>query len=131
MKATIFNSCYYYRFKQLSANKQTILDLETLNIPGIPDGLTVDTDGNVWVAVFDGGRVLKIDPRQPDTLLQVFEVPAEQTTSVTFGGANLTELYVTTGNKTFQEKPKGEGSGFVHVLMDLGIKGQKPNNVQL
>lgn len=68
------------------------------NIEGIPDGMTIDTDGNLWVAIFDGSCVIKIDPRQPETLLQKIQVPAKQVTSVAWGGPNLDELYVTSAN---------------------------------
>lgn len=30
---------------------------------GIPDGMSIDTEGKLWVACFDGGRVLRIDPQ--------------------------------------------------------------------
>lgn len=47
-------------------------------IDGFPDGMTIDVDGNLWVAVFNGYRVIKIDPRKPETLLQTIEIPAKQ-----------------------------------------------------
>lgn len=45
---------------------------------GLPDGQTIDTDGNLWVAVFNGGCVIKIDPRKPETLLETIVLPAKQ-----------------------------------------------------
>lgn len=39
------------------ANKKTVFDLQKNNIPGLPDGMTIDTDENLWVAVFGGGGV--------------------------------------------------------------------------
>lgn len=39
--------------------------------------MTIDTDGNLWVAVFDGGRVLHVDPRT-SKLLATIEIPAKQ-----------------------------------------------------
>ncbi|CAH0683377.1 unnamed protein product [Spodoptera exigua] len=49
-------------------------------IEGFPDGTTIDTDGNLWVAVFDGSCVLKINPRSGE-LLQKVSIPALQVTS--------------------------------------------------
>lgn len=42
------------------------------------DGMTIDTDGNLWVAVFGTSRVYQIDPKIPDTVLQYIEFPAKQ-----------------------------------------------------
>lgn len=44
----------------------------------MPDGQTIDADGNLWVAVFNGHSVLKIDPKQPETLLYTLKLPAKQ-----------------------------------------------------
>lgn len=44
---------------------------------GICDGMTIDTDGNLWIAIFSCSRVIKIDPRKPDTLLETIMFPAK------------------------------------------------------
>jgi sugar lactone lactonase YvrE len=61
---------------------------------GCPDGLTVDADGCVWVALWDGGQVRRYDPR--GQLIGVVTVPVPRVTSCTFGGPDLGDLYVTT-----------------------------------
>jgi sugar lactone lactonase YvrE len=64
------------------------------NVQGSPDGLTVDADGCVWVAMWGGGVVRRFAPSgQQDAVLPV---PASQPTSCAFGGPDLRELYVTT-----------------------------------
>lgn len=83
------------------SNRQPIFTLSKHDIPGLADGITIDTDGNLWVAIYNGGRVIKIDPRKPETLLYTLSLPAKQTTSVAFGGKKLDELYVTTGRGDF------------------------------
>jgi D-xylonolactonase len=60
---------------------------------GVPDGLAVDEEGGLWVAVCGGGAVERYSP-QGELLLQV-EMPTKAVTSVTFGGENLETLYVT------------------------------------
>ncbi|MEV6154107.1 SMP-30/gluconolactonase/LRE family protein [Nonomuraea sp. NPDC052129] len=59
-----------------------------------PDGLTVDASGHVWVALWGGGKVVRLRPDgQPDLTV---EVPATNVTSCAFGGPDLDILYVTT-----------------------------------
>jgi sugar lactone lactonase YvrE len=65
--------------------------------PGVPDGLVVDADGHVWVAVHGAGAVQRHAP--DGRLVARVEVPVEQVTAVTFGGPDLTDLYVTTARE--------------------------------
>jgi sugar lactone lactonase YvrE len=61
---------------------------------GLPDGLTVDAEGHVWVALYGGSAVHRY---RPDGALDgVLELPVSQVTACTFGGPGLAELYVTT-----------------------------------
>jgi sugar lactone lactonase YvrE len=63
---------------------------------GIPDGLTVDLDGCVWVAMWGGGALRRFTPYgQQDAVLPV---PVSQPTSCAFGGPGMSELYVTTAS---------------------------------
>ena len=62
-----------------------------------PDGLTVDADGGVWVALFGGGAVRRYT--ESGLLDQVVEVPAAQVTACTFGGADLDQLFITTSRE--------------------------------
>jgi sugar lactone lactonase YvrE len=62
---------------------------------GWPDGMTSDTDGHLWIALWGGARVSCWDPRSAQLLAQ-FSVPAWQVSSCVFGGAEMNELYITT-----------------------------------
>ena len=60
---------------------------------GVPDGLTVDADGCVWVAMWGGSALRRFTPEgQPDAVLPV---PVSQPTSCAFGGPDLADLYIT------------------------------------
>lgn len=59
---------------------------------GAPDGMTVDADGGLWVALWGGGAVHRYRDGQLD---QVVRLPVSQPTSCAFGGVDLDELYVT------------------------------------
>lgn len=65
---------------------------------GWPDGMTSDTDGNLWIAMWGGAQVTKWDPRTGHLLDQI-PMPVLQPSSCIFGGADLNELYVTSARK--------------------------------
>jgi sugar lactone lactonase YvrE len=67
-------------------------------VPGCnPDGLTVDSEGGVWVALYDGGAVRRYAP--DGTLDEVVELPVSKTTACTFGGRRLDRLFITTSRE--------------------------------
>jgi D-xylonolactonase len=61
---------------------------------GMPDGLTVDAEGNIWVAHWGGARITQFS--KGGFRLRHVQVPAPHVTTVGFGGENLATLYVTT-----------------------------------
>jgi sugar lactone lactonase YvrE len=62
----------------------------------VPDGLAVDADGGVWVAVWEGGVIQRYSPDGRTDA--VVELPASRVTSLAFGGQDLDQLYITTAN---------------------------------
>jgi len=60
----------------------------------LPDGMTVDAEGGLWVAVWGGRRVCRFEP--DGRFDRAIRVPASQVTSCTFGGSGLCDLFITT-----------------------------------
>jgi sugar lactone lactonase YvrE len=63
---------------------------------GSPDGMTIDREGNLWVAFWGGGCIRRISPE--GKIIGVFKLPISRVTSVAFGGENLSQLYITTAS---------------------------------
>lgn len=63
---------------------------------GIPDGMCVDVEGNLWVAHVGGRRVAKLDPS--GDLVDEIPVPAKAVTSVAFGGPDNADMYIVTAD---------------------------------
>ena len=64
------------------------------NSDGIPDGLTVDDEGGIWVALYGGSCVRRYD--EDGRLDAVLDVPAKNVTSCCFGGDDGRSLFITT-----------------------------------
>ncbi|MFV0338170.1 MAG: SMP-30/gluconolactonase/LRE family protein [Chthoniobacterales bacterium] len=84
----------------------------------IPDGMTVDADGNIWSARWDGSRLVKINA-EGNKLQEVF-FPRARVSSITFGGENLDVAYVSIA-ATEGEKKSLAGESIYQV--DLGVRG--------
>lgn len=66
-------------------------------LPGAPDGATVDAEGCVWNARYNGGCVARITP--DGRVDRVVRVPASRVTACAFGGADLRTLFITTARQ--------------------------------
>ena len=82
------------------SNRRTILTFPTdktaPDYGGRPDGATIDAEGMYWVAMFEGGRVLRISPS--GEILREIKLPVRCPTSVCFGGPDLRTLYITSAS---------------------------------
>ena len=66
---------------------------------GLPDGLTLDAEGGLWLAVFGSGELRRYTP--DGRLDTVVSLPVSQVTSAAFGGGDLSTLYITTARESF------------------------------
>ncbi|GAA2096745.1 SMP-30/gluconolactonase/LRE family protein [Streptomyces albiaxialis] len=83
---------------------------------GYPDGLTVDADGCVWVALWDGAAVRRYTPR--GELDRTLPLPVRRPTACAFGGPDLRDLYITSA-RTGLTRPHPL-SGSLLVIPDAG-----------
>ena len=72
--------------------RRPIIDLR--DCTGVPDGMTIDEEGTLWIAMCGGGEVRRYS--QGGDLLGILAVPTQLVTSVCFGGPQLDVLYITT-----------------------------------
>ncbi|XP_076237586.1 uncharacterized protein LOC143181185 [Calliopsis andreniformis] len=112
------------------SNKKTVFDLQKTNIPGMPDGMTIDSSGNLWVAVFGGGGVCQVDPKTGELMRFIKIENVSNVTSVTFGGDELDTLYVTTAYIGLNENQIKEqpNAGCVFAVKGLGVHGLPANS---
>jgi sugar lactone lactonase YvrE len=69
---------------------------------GFPDGMTIDAEGMLWIAQWDGYQVSRWNPHT-GKLLETVTIPAARVTSCVFGGKALNELYITTARTGLDE----------------------------
>lgn len=91
---------------------------ETPQVDASPDGMTIDQDGNLWIAFCHGACVVQYAP--DGALLQKIDIPCLETTACAFGGHYFDELYVTTG---VHKSEVEEHAGRLFVIKGLGIHG--------
>jgi sugar lactone lactonase YvrE len=89
----------------------------------LPDGMCIDAEGKLWIALFGGGAVTRWDPLD-GRLMQTVELPCRQVTSCCFGGPDLDQLLITTARRGLDAQALGEQplAGGLFQL-SLGIKG--------
>jgi gluconolactonase len=76
-----------------------------IRVEGGPDGLAVDAEGGIWVALYRAGAVQRYQPDgRPERRAQV---PARAVTSLCFGGGDLRDLYVVTADNTADASRRG------------------------
>ena len=96
---------------------------------GLPDGLTVDAEGFIWCAQWFGGCIVRYDPDGKEQ--QRISVPAAQSSSVAFGGPDLSDIFVTSAalDDSLPLAPPGyfptaQRTGGALYRLNLGIQGR-------
>lgn len=89
---------------------------------GIPDGLCVDAEGGVWVAIWLGGEVHRYT--RSGVLERIVRVPTPLVTSCTFAGPDFRTLIITTAGLG---RPDDAGAGVTYAHYPAGVHGMQAN----
>jgi sugar lactone lactonase YvrE len=116
LNCKIFKADYNEKNGELSNHRIFVTSPQSL---GIPDGMTVDKEGCVWSAHWDGACVIRYTPDGEEDLRIQF--PTKKVTSIIFGGKNYTDIYITTAGGD-KKDINGPASGALFHL-NLGIEG--------
>jgi len=115
---TIFS----YPFDPATGEIGAPLSFATVEAPAIPDGATIDAEGCLWSAHYDGWRVVRFMP--DGRIDRVIDLPVQRPTSCQFGGPDLRVLFVTTARQklTPQELATQPLAGAL-LALDVGVRG--------
>ncbi len=112
-----------YHYDQASGGIS--FDAVVVQVPageGVPDGMSLDANGDIWSARWDGGALFHYSPG--GQLLGSKAFPARKVSSITFGGPTWTDAYVTLAGGT-DRAAEGEGAGALYRTT-LGVAGRRP-----
>ena len=121
---TMIHTIYAYDFDLESGSlSNRRIFVHDPDVPGLPDGLCVDSEGFVWSARILDWRIIRYDP--DGKIEREIHLPVKNPTSCAFGGENLDELYVTTAaiGLTDEESRQQPLAGDLFRIHS-GIKGQ-------
>ena len=102
------------------SNKRQFAAIKGLG--GVPDGATVDADGNLWSAIAGGGKIVCFRP--DGSIARAVEVPAPIVTSVMFGGERLDVMYATSIGEKILDMEPGPDGGSLFAISGLGVRGK-------
>ena len=92
---------------------------------GVPDGMCIDSEDCLWIAVWGGSRIERVDTRT-GKLMSTLKVPAKNVTSCCFCGDDMKTLFITTSGDDLD----GEGDGLVY-FENVDVSGPAPDYVIL
>jgi sugar lactone lactonase YvrE len=103
---------------------------QAIKIPmeaGYPDGMTIDNEGMLWIAHWDGWQITRWNPYTGNKIWHI-KLPVAKVTSCTFGGENLQDMYITTAKTglTDGELIRQPLAGSLFVIRNIGFTGIQP-----
>lgn len=90
----------------IPSNRHTVIKVKN----GMPDGMCIDSEDKLWVAIWGAGEVRRYDPQTAE-ILEVVKVGVRDVSSCCFGGSDLRTLFITTSG---EDEPDNPEAGFVY-----------------
>lgn len=97
------HAVYAFDFNEKSEISNQRVAFEVAKELGTPDGMTIDSNGNLWIAMWGGSAVICWNPKSGQILDRI-EVPAPHVTSCVFGGKEMNTLFITTAREGLSDK---------------------------
>jgi len=101
------------------ANRRVIVNTDI----GMPDGMTIDKNGNLWVAHWAGNCVSCYDPANGKVLERI-ELPARHVTCCSFGGDDMGTMFITTAYDSKSADPEKDMGGSLYATRIPGVFGE-------
>ncbi|HET7003292.1 MAG TPA: SMP-30/gluconolactonase/LRE family protein, partial [Puia sp.] len=114
-----------YDFDEITAEiKNKRIAIRIQEDEGSPDGMTIDNEGMLWIAHWDGWQISRWNPLTGKKLLSIL-LPVARVTSCCFGGENFQDLYVTSAKTglTAGELHDQPLAGSLFIIRDIGYHG--------
>ena len=104
------------------SNREVVIKISKED--GYPDGMTIDSEGMLWIAHWDGWQVTRWNPATGEKLMCI-KLPVGRVTSCCFGGDNLQDLYITSAQVglSADELKLQPLAGSLFVIRDIGFTG--------
>lgn len=96
-------------------NRRTFLPPSDTDV--VADGLTVDAEGCLWIAFWNGWKVARYDPA--GELITTITMPVQRPTSCAFGGPDLNELYVTSARLGEDDPAQPQSGDLFKIVTDV------------
>jgi len=107
--------------KKPHLGKSSII-VDNTNLKGFPDGSTIDRDGFLWNAEWNGGQVVKYDKH--GKIINTIKTPMMKPTCVAFGGPNMNKLFITSAKDINNDKDDISGKT---ICISTNVQGQLSN----
>jgi L-arabinonolactonase len=119
---TVSREIWAYDFDSVSGIPSNRRVFANVPAPGTPDGSTVDAEGYLWNAEWDGARMVRYAP--DGRVDRIIPMPVRHPTCCTFGGPDLTTLFVTTASLRLSDVERAAQPMAGGLLaLEVGIKG--------
>tara|TARA_Y100001960_G_C14613187_1_gene796880 strand:+ start:60 stop:926 length:867 start_codon:yes stop_codon:yes gene_type:complete len=114
-------------FKADLNNKKPYLDksriiIDNKNLKGFPDGSTIDKNGCLWNAEWNGGQVVQYD--ELGQIINIMKTPMKKPTCIAFGGLNMNKLFITSAKDNNNDQHDISGNT---ICIDTKVKGLYSN----